>query len=592
MFTIKLRCIAIFIFLTVGARNLFSNASESFPKTALEREDVVATAESVTTNTYPNANEVVLDEHIVVKYQPDGSAKTRDDEYVKVLTEKGRRERKSMNLRFNEHYSEVVPELIEIIKPDGTVREVDLEQQSKTMTEPSQMGSNIYNPKEKVLKITLSGLEVGDIVHYRIQRNQFKARMADTWSDYTLFEYTTPIRRILYEVEAPSDLPIEQKVLKDRVENTVEYSRKEHSDHTRHSWEVRDVPRMYKEPRMPPLSTVVQRLLVSTIPDWETVSRWYWDLSKPRLDATTPKMEEKVEELIAGASGDMDKVRRIFRFVSQEIRYMGITTEETAPGYEPHDVSMTFENRYGVCRDKAALLVAMLRLAGLDAYPVLIYVGPKKDEEVPQPYFNHAIAAVELEPGEYTLMDPTDESTRDLLPNYLCNKSYLIAKPQGEDLQTSPIVPATENLLRVSSTGKLDSDNTLSVDTVIDFDGVNDSVYRGFFARQKQEDLRRFFEERVRKSVPGSTLESFEYTPEDLMNTEIPLSVSFSFSSEDYPTGESGTAMLPPPWVAKSLGVASFVLRGTGLSEREYPLATEIACGIDESFELDLSESD
>jgi len=52
---------------------------------------------------------------------------------------------------------------------------------------------------------------------------------------------------------------------------------------------------------MPPYYTVVQRLLASTIPDWQTVSRWYWNLSKPRLDATTPAMQAKVDELVAGA---------------------------------------------------------------------------------------------------------------------------------------------------------------------------------------------------------------------------------------------------------------------------------------------------
>ena len=62
---------------------------------------------------------------------------------------------------------------------------------------------------------------------------------------------------------------------------------------------------------------------------------------------------------------------------------MGITIENESPGWEPHDVKLTFENRHGVCRDKAALLVAMLRLAGIEAYPVLIDVGPKKDAEVP-----------------------------------------------------------------------------------------------------------------------------------------------------------------------------------------------------------------
>jgi len=42
-----------------------------------------------------------------------------------------------------------------------------------------------------------------------------------------------------------------------------------------------------------------------------------------------------------------------------------------------------------VCRDKAALLVAMLRKAGLPAYPVLVNYGEKKDQDVPNPFFNH-----------------------------------------------------------------------------------------------------------------------------------------------------------------------------------------------------------
>ena len=71
----------------------------------------------------------------------------------------------------------------------------------------------------------------------------------------------------------------------------------------------------------------------------------------------------------------------------------------------------------------------MLRLAGLDAYPVLMMNGPRKDEEVPQPYFNHAITAVRLEEGSYVLMDATDENTKELLPAYLNDQSYLVARP-------------------------------------------------------------------------------------------------------------------------------------------------------------------
>ena len=88
---------------------------------------------------------------------------------------------------------------------------------------------------------------------------------------------------------------------------------------------------------------------------------------------------------------------------------MGVTPEKDRPGFEPHDVCLTFDKKYGVCRDKAGLLVAMLRTAGFEAYPVLTSVGKQGDPGIPDYFFNHAIVAVSLKPGQYTLMDPTDE---------------------------------------------------------------------------------------------------------------------------------------------------------------------------------------
>ena len=95
----------------------------------------------------------------------------------------------------------------------------------------------------------------------------------------------------------------------------------------------------------------------------------------------------------------MDKVKALFYYVSKNIRYMGLTPEKDRPGFEPHDVCLTFDKKYGVCRDKAGLLVEMLRLAGFHAYPVLINIGAKRDMDVPQPDFNHAIVCVEFKKG-------------------------------------------------------------------------------------------------------------------------------------------------------------------------------------------------
>ena len=163
-------------------------------------------------------------------------------------------------------------------------------------------------------------------------------------------------------------------------------------------------------------------------------------------------MRKKTAALISGKKSDMEKINALFQFVSQEIRYTGITDEDTAPGYEPHDVDFTFARRHGVCRDKAALLASMLELAGFKAYPVLFYSGSRRlDREVPQPFFNHAVTAVENADGSRILMDPTFENTADLFPAWLSEQSYLVAKPEGADLALSPPVAAEKNCLEIKT---------------------------------------------------------------------------------------------------------------------------------------------
>ncbi len=554
----------------------------------LDQSQVIATAKTITSQVYPNADEVVVDEFIHEEYQADGTYVLWDDEYLKVLTEKGRRSMQTRSLHYMLPYGTAEYTKIEIIKPNGTVLPVDIAKQSRVMTDTSQMGSNIYNPKNKIFQVTLPGLEINDLIHLLSTRNIVKARAKDMWSSYEIFEYTAPIKRLTYVVIGPKSRPLKNIRLKDPVAKTVEYEKKEQQDSVRHQWQIKDVPRMFAEPQMPELHTVVQRLLISTIADWKEVSTWYWKLCEPHLKATTPALHKKTQALTQPAKTREDKIRNIFRFVSQEIRYMGITTEKEAPGYEPHDVKLTFENRYGVCRDKAALLVAMLRLAKIEAFPVLIMVGPKKDEEVPQPYFNHAIVAV-LNPDQtYTLMDPTDENTKELLPAYLCNRSYLVARPQGETLLVSPIVPADKNLVKIKSSGEITDFGTLRMESTLFFEGINDSAYRGYFSRLKPLERKMYFEGVIKKVIAGSKVTQCDIQPADLQNTSQPLTVRLRYEADDFLITGQEVITLKPPILGSRVGFASFILGATGLKKRKYPLHTEIACGVEETFDIAL----
>ncbi len=561
-------------------------------KEFLKVDDLVKYAAAATAEKYPDADDVLLDDFIQIEYQADGTSEMWDDTAVKILTEKGKRDNRTLSQQFSVSYGTNYFTRVQVIKPDGTVNEIDPEANSKVMVDPGQMGANIYDPNSKILSLSVPGVEIGDTVRYIARRIKSKTVVPDTWSDYQVFENTSPIERTTYQVIAPKERPLVKIAHKAEVPGTVSFNeqRSEQSDQIVYTWEVRDVPRMFDEPDMPTRYTVVQRLLVSTIANWEDLSKWYWNLCKPRLEATTPEMEAKAKELTAGAKTTQEKINAIFNFVSQDIRYMGITPEEEAPGYEPHDVRITFENRYGVCRDKAALLAAMLRMVNVEAFPVIIMAGPKKDEEVPQPFFNHAVTAALDDDGKYVLMDSTDENTKDIFPTYLQNMSYLVARPEGETLLTSPVIPAESNLLKITSKGSLDNAGNLEAESTLVFEGINDTAYRGYFSKIKPEERKRFFEGHIKKAMPTAELQSIEIRPEELRDTTQPLTVNLSFTADNLLIEGGENKMLNLPRLGGSLGFANFLIGQTGLETRKYPLYTRMTAGIKETLRLDVPD--
>ena len=551
-----------------------------------------AVAAGITRMDYPDADTVVIDDCTRVEYAADGTYTVENDEKILALTEKGRRSLRTVTIGVSRRYGDAEIVKIEIIGTNGTVRTVDFRKTLKEATDNSSVSANIYDPLDRKISCAVPGMEVGEIRRVVTRERMLKPRMKDAFAFGALFEAMRPIVSSSLEIVQPKDRPIVNVKLRNPVEGTVTRSEDETlpDGRTLLKWTAKDVQQAFPEPDMPPFGSVAQSLLVSTVGSWEEVSRWYWKLCQPRLEATCPAMSNKVAEIVKNIDGDAEKVRAIFKFVSQEIRYMGLTLEDESPGYAPHDVSLTFGNRYGVCRDKAALLVSMLRIAGFKAYPVLIHVGPKKDADVPIPYFNHAITAVEIG-GELVLMDSTNENTKDLLPAYLMNCSYLVAHPDGCPLAVIPVKPAEENAFKAVTRGAVEQDGSAVIETKATFGGAND-LFRGSFAKKTPRERRRTFEGLVRSSYPGAELLTFEMLPVDLRDTSKPLSVEFTARLPDVVVRGNTRDELTPPFVFSGFALADRILSsGTELEERRYPLTFFTTALSEEKLELKLGDS-
>ncbi len=551
--------------------------------------DFATIGAGVSAKAYPDADTVLLDDTHHFRYNPDGTGSESDDYCVKILTEKGRQEYRKLEFHYNTFYSKFELRALEIYR-DGKRIIVDLAANMREMTEPGQMNSNIYDPNNKLVIASIPDLQLGDVVRIHAVQTEKKARIPGVWCSFVSLESTAPILRYNVTVDAPASLPLARKMVKDSIPGTVTETEEKTGDRILYRWSAKNVPQAFPEPQMPPLYTCAQRLILSTAPDWETISRWYYNLCRPRLNAVTPAMREQVARLVHGMKTPRDRAMALFQFVSKEIRYMGITAEDVGPGYEPHDVSLTFANRYGVCRDKMALLVSLLEIAGFKAYPVLFYAGTPKDDEVPNNYFNHAIAAVELEPGNITLMDPTFETTTEFLPASMSNMSYLLADPKGRTLQRSPVVPAERNFIRIATDGEISAEGVLAGRSKIAFDGVNDQIYRDALSRWPLEYRRQFFGGVLKSVLPGAELSELTVSPEDVRDMGHPLELTMTFRVPGCLPGGNTEFLLALPQLGHGFGAVNFVLDKLALEKRKYPLEIYSTCGVRESFKLRLPE--
>jgi transglutaminase-like putative cysteine protease len=266
-----------------------------------------------------------------------------------------------------------------------------------------------------------------------------------------------------------------------------------HVDGTTFTWELRDLPLIKKEPGSPRLSSLAPRLGITFIPPdsnpngrklstWSDVSAWMSTLADPQAQASDA-MAAKVKELIAPAKTDYERIQAIGHYV-QNIKYVAIEINlASGGGYQPHLASDVFARQYGDCKDKANLMRAMLKVAGIDSYLVNLFSGDRHHvrPEWASPYqFNHAIIAVKVgdevsaqpvlaDPsiGRLLFFDPTDDSTPvgDLPDDEQGSFALIVAGGRGGIVQVPSAPPETNRsdvtvTSTLSETGELDANVT------------------------------------------------------------------------------------------------------------------------------------
>ena len=128
---------------------------------------------------------------------PDGTGECQDETFVKVLTEKGKRNNRTLSLSFMLPYSTVEVVKLEVIKPDGTIVPVDVAANSKETIDDSQMQMNIYDPNSRILQVNIPKVEIGDVVHSISRQTITRSFMPGEFAEENVFEDEGYIRHVI-----------------------------------------------------------------------------------------------------------------------------------------------------------------------------------------------------------------------------------------------------------------------------------------------------------------------------------------------------------------------------------------------------------
>ena len=548
----------------------------------IEYKEAVESLQKIKAEDYPDATTISINNEIV-EINKNCLGTRSIETFSKALTEQGRKNLTQLYFGYDSDYDTVEVQLVEIIKKDGTVEKINTDKVLKKVSQSAFGGfSNIYTETGWILTGNIPNLEVGDIVHKKYKNITHKTYMDNNFFDRISVENYSAIYKNYYELTAPKDLKI-NVVHINKKDGLAKFDIQTKGDKNIYTCSFDYIPQIIYEPGMDDSDFFAYYIMLTTVDSWEYISKWYYGLVKDHLK-TNKAIKDKVAELTKDCKNNEEKIAKLFYWVAQKVRYLGVDKEKNRPGLEPHDVTYTFETRGGVCRDKAALLVAMLREAGVPSDVILISAGMQLNKKAPVMWFNHAIAIAYDENGKpLHILDPTNETSKDYLPQYEEDNTYLIARKEGADLQIVPVSPPEKNNTSIDIALKIDDNKNAKGSVRITFSGLADTYIRGSLMRKSPVQRKEMLQSTIYKIHPGAEISDFKISDPENKSENIVMEANFDIKG--YVDTDDNHIFVPFEASKLSLSfIYNWEMEVFNLSERQYPFK------IDNTFSVDINE--
>ena len=484
---------------------------------------------------YPDSDYLVIFDSTSVEVQESGLSYRNYHKLYKVLTPEGAKKLNHLKYRYDPLSAHVDIKKVRIYRNDGTIEEIDPE---KERDYPAPARMIYWGARHKMINI--GNLEPGDAVEVVRFMKGFTYALLQEDTPPSDDKYVPPMEGHFYDiVEFWNDEPVQKQVYQLQLPATKDlyykfYNGKAYvSNYTRnnqvhYTFTRFNVGPVEEEPHMVAVSDIAPKLILTTTEKWEQKSLWFYNVNKDYGSFEyNQAIQNKVNEILTDAQTRMDSISLLTHWVADNIRYSGLSMGE-GEGYTLHKSTRTFRDRCGVCKDKAGMLVTMLRVAGFESYAAMT-MARSNIEDIPADQFNHAVTLVKMDSANYKLLDPTwVPFTRELWSSLEQQQDYLMGIPGGADLKETPISPPENHYFRMNGKSTLKADGTLEGQFTIEAEGQSDAALRGMFTGSFKSNWDRALEKKIREISPDIEILEMDYSqPYQYLEENMQITVKY-----------------------------------------------------------------
>lgn len=331
---------------------------------------------------------------------------------------------------FNPEYQQLQVHAIRVIRA-GVVRDLTREVKLDLLRREERLEQNIYAGEITAVGV-LPDVRAGDVIEFERSVVGENPIFGERYSYRTFLNSDNPVDRVRFRLLHPAG-----RDLRVAAPSEARLDRQETGGVVIQTARADNLPAISDDPDRPGWFDPRLWLDVSEYRQWSEVAEWAGRVFQ-REGELSAGLRALLATWRAAGGTPAEQAARALRWTQEEIRYFGIELGENS--HRPSHPNLTFERRFGDCKDKSQLLAALLDGLGITARVALVHSDGARglDSVLPTPHrFNHAIVRAEVD-GRVYWLDPT-------LPPQTGGLERIGAQDYGQALvmgDTTPLVRA------------------------------------------------------------------------------------------------------------------------------------------------------